>query len=244
MQDSAFWRKNALKQELTLTHINKIWVHHIHTHTYIMGQDHSFQPHPPSTFKLCKKMVRRVWHWIQSEFDVRILRTQNLWVLSSPCGSDGRESACNAETWVWSLGREDPLEEGMTAHSSILAWRMPWTEEPGRLQSMGSQRVRHDWVTFTSLHLPCSGSGHSDSLRWCLGECSQCLLLWLSFEFLLFPVKLPLFTQLFIKRGLMELLGFVLNWVTISFQPHSASLRFFPTAWVGVWDTPGSLQCV
>ena len=48
------------------------------------------------------------------------------------------------ETWVGSLGQEDPLEEEMTAHSSILAWRIPWTEEPGRLQSMGSQRVGHD----------------------------------------------------------------------------------------------------
>ena len=48
------------------------------------------------------------------------------------------------ETWVQSLGQEDPLEEGMATHSSILAWRNPWTEEPGRLQSMGSQRVRCD----------------------------------------------------------------------------------------------------
>ena len=48
------------------------------------------------------------------------------------------------ETRVPSLGREEPLEEGMATHSSILAWRIPWTEEPGGLQSMGSQRVRHD----------------------------------------------------------------------------------------------------
>ena len=48
------------------------------------------------------------------------------------------------ETWVWFLGREDPLEEGMATHSSILAWRIPWTEEPGGLQSMGSKRVGHD----------------------------------------------------------------------------------------------------
>ena len=46
--------------------------------------------------------------------------------------------------WVLSLGQEDPLEEGMATHSSILAWRIPWTEEPGELQSMGSQRVRQD----------------------------------------------------------------------------------------------------
>ena len=45
------------------------------------------------------------------------------------------------ETWVRSLGGEDPLEKGMVTHSSILVWRIPWTEEPGELQSMGSQRV-------------------------------------------------------------------------------------------------------
>jgi len=51
------------------------------------------------------------------------------------------------ETWVWSLGWEDPLEEGMATHSSIPAWSIPWTEKPGGLLSMGSQRVGHDWVT-------------------------------------------------------------------------------------------------
>ena len=48
------------------------------------------------------------------------------------------------ETWVQPLGGEDPLEEGMAAHSSLLAWRIPWTEEPGGLQSMGLQRVGHE----------------------------------------------------------------------------------------------------
>ena len=48
------------------------------------------------------------------------------------------------EAWVQSLVWEDPLEEGMATHSSILAWRIPWAEEPGKLQSMGLQRVRHD----------------------------------------------------------------------------------------------------
>ena len=48
------------------------------------------------------------------------------------------------ETWVQSLGREDPLEKEMATHSSILAWKIPWMEEPGRLQSMGSQRVGHE----------------------------------------------------------------------------------------------------
>ena len=48
------------------------------------------------------------------------------------------------EMWVQSLGQEDPLEERMATHSSILAWRIPWTEDPGGLQFIGSQRIRHD----------------------------------------------------------------------------------------------------
>ena len=53
------------------------------------------------------------------------------------------------ETWLWSQNWENSLEKGVAAHSLILAWRIPWTEEPGRLQSMGSQRVEHELVTFT-----------------------------------------------------------------------------------------------
>ena len=55
------------------------------------------------------------------------------------------------ETWVWSLGQEDPLEKEMATHSSILARRITWMEEPGGLQSTGSQRVRHNWATLLSL---------------------------------------------------------------------------------------------
>ena len=58
------------------------------------------------------------------------------------------------ETWVQSLGQEDPLEKEMATHSSTLAWKIPWTEEPGRLQSMGSQRVGHDGATSLSFYLP------------------------------------------------------------------------------------------
>ena len=49
------------------------------------------------------------------------------------------------KVWVWSLGQEDPLEEGMAIHSSILAWEILWTEEPGRLYSLWGHRVRQDW---------------------------------------------------------------------------------------------------
>ena len=60
------------------------------------------------------------------------------------------------ETWVQFLGREDPLEKEMATHSSIIAWRIPWTEEPGWLQSMGVARVGHDLATLLLLVNPCA----------------------------------------------------------------------------------------
>ena len=56
------------------------------------------------------------------------------------------------ETWVESLGQEDPLEKGMATHSSVLAWRIPWTEELGDLQSLVSQRIGHDGASNTHTH--------------------------------------------------------------------------------------------
>ena len=58
------------------------------------------------------------------------------------------------ETQIRSLSQEDPLEKGMATHPSILAWRTPWTEEPGWLQSIASQRVRHDWRDLACMHPP------------------------------------------------------------------------------------------
>ena len=92
-------------------------------------------------------------------------RTQGIKVLSLytsftadfPGGSEVKRLSAIGETQVRSLGWEDLLEKGMATHSSILAWRIPGMEEPGRLQSMGLQRVRHDWATsflFTSQHRP------------------------------------------------------------------------------------------
>ena len=57
------------------------------------------------------------------------------------------------ETQAWSLGQEDTLEEEMATHSSLPGWRIPWREDPARLQSVGSQRVRHDWATKHMIHL-------------------------------------------------------------------------------------------
>ena len=72
---------------------------------------------------------------------------QRCYILDFPGGSDGKESAYNAEDPDSSLGQEYPLEQSMATHSSILAWRIQWTEEPSRLQLTGSQRVKHNWVT-------------------------------------------------------------------------------------------------
>ena len=62
-------------------------------------------------------------------------------------GSEGKASVYNVGDWVWSLGQEDPLENKMSTHISILAWKIPLTEKPGGLQSLGSQRVGHNWAT-------------------------------------------------------------------------------------------------
>ena len=77
------------------------------------------------------------------------------------------------ETWVWSLGWEDPLEEEMATHSSVLAWRISSTEEPGGQQSMGSQRVRHDWATKHSTQHNIIFKGAPSSLLW-ISESDNC----------------------------------------------------------------------
>ena len=89
---------------------------------------------------------------------------------------------CLSATWetqVQSLGREDPLEKEMATHSSTLAWKIPWTEEPGRLWSMGSQRVGYNWVTSFSfpfslvtaymIHIKCMFINVKCSFIWRFG---------------------------------------------------------------------------
>ena len=83
--------------------------------------------------------------WCKAEIETPI-QYVNAYIVF-PGGSEVKCLPPMWETRVRSLGWEDPLEKEMVTHSSILAWRIPWTEKPGRLQSMGSQRVGHDWVT-------------------------------------------------------------------------------------------------
>ena len=105
------------------------------------GRDSSDPPLLPPSWHEIKTIILGSIHW-------RLEPSQGF-----PCGSDGKESAHSAvDQGVWSLSWEDPVEEGIATHSSILAWRIPWTEEPGRLQSMGLQRVRHDWSDLAHTH--------------------------------------------------------------------------------------------
>ena len=75
---------------------------------------------------------------------------KQLW--NFPRGSASKNLPTLKETQVRILDQEDPLEEGMATGSSLLAWRIPWTEEPGGLQSMGLQRIRHDWSNWAHMH--------------------------------------------------------------------------------------------
>ena len=75
---------------------------------------------------------------------------------SFPGGATGQEPACQCrrhETWIWSLGQEHPLEKEMATHASILAWKISWTEESGRLQSIALQRVRYDLSDLAHMYL-------------------------------------------------------------------------------------------
>ena len=107
------------------------------------------------------------------------------------------------ETQVWSLGWEDLLEKEMATHSSTLAWRIPWREEPGRLQSMGLQRVGHDWATS----------------QW-VWSVSHCSLIYISFMisdaqhlFMCFFYHL----YIFFREMSIQFLNPFLNWVTSFF---------------------------
>ena len=94
------------------------------------------------------------------------------------------------ETQVRSLGREDLLEKEMATHSGTIAWKIPWTEKPDRLQSMGSQRIRHDWVTSLSPSL-------SDRIQRWKG---RCVLLFLNY----FPLPSYSIMKLFSNREKIE----------------------------------------
>ena len=132
-----------------------------------------------------------------------------IWVLylGFPGGSDGKNLPAMQETSVWSLGWKDPLEKGMATHSSILTWKIPWTEEPGGLQSIGLQKVGHNWATNT--------------LTFIL------VLLFCAFLFFIFPLILCV-VSVFRRFGFSFLLSYSNSvWMLPSFFYWKASALFF-----------------
>ena len=101
-------------------------------------------------YKVNPNSISIIWGWGAER---KINENGLMFMMSFPDGSDGKNPSAVQEIRFPSLGWEDPLEKEMATHSSILAWRIPWTEEPGRLQSMRLQRVGygHGWIFHTTL---------------------------------------------------------------------------------------------
>ena len=150
------------------------------------------------------------------------------------------------DTWVRSLGREDPLEKEVATHSSILAWRIPWTEEPGRLESTGSQRVRYDWATSLSLCLKCSlgisnfleeisGLSHSIVFLPCTDHCGR-----LSYLSLLFIGTLH--SNGYIFPFLLCLLLLFLSQLFV--RPPQTAILLFCISFSWGWSFLGDATCL
>ena len=103
---------------------------------------------PPCVCYIKETGIQTPVRWYSRVLSRHLLRHPAFLSRYLPGGSDSKASATMRETWVQSLGQEDLLEKEIAICSSILSWKIPWTEKPGRLQSMGSQRVREDF-TFT-----------------------------------------------------------------------------------------------
>ena len=95
--------------------------------------------------------MRETWAKRQSRKAQRMFRRQGGFTVFK-IQDTGRTRQETQETWVWSLGWKDPLEEEMATHSIVLAWTIPWTEKPGELESIVPQRVRHDWTNLACMH--------------------------------------------------------------------------------------------
>ena len=119
---------------------------------------HPFAQPPTSLFSIKKQSVLCIYQFCLDLFVLCLYFTWkwNHTVFIFIVDQLVKDLPAMQETQVQFLGQEDPLEKGMANHSSILAWRFRWTEKPGRLQSMWSQRVGHDWATNISLHFTSS----------------------------------------------------------------------------------------
>ena len=118
----------------------------------LAGASDSFAVPTDSGMSLPKRIVKEIWEkkWLSSKLSAPLFSGV---IITSTCTYQGlpqwlsdEDPCAMQETQIRSLGQREPLEEGMAVHSSILAWRISWTEEPGGLQSMGSERGRYDWT--------------------------------------------------------------------------------------------------
>ena len=113
------------------------------TWVWVNSQSWWWTGRPGVLWFMGSQRVRHVWA-------TELNWTENVW-MASLVAQRLKPTPAMRDTWVRSLGWEDPLEKEMATHSSILAWRIQWMEEPGGLQSIGSQRVGYNWVTLVSL---------------------------------------------------------------------------------------------
>ena len=135
------YKDNFLKNHKTLFHSN-FTILLIHSHQQCMRL--------PISLSLCQHLLLSVFIFGMLESMTWCLAVLLIWsslIMTSLVAQTVKRLSIMWETRVRALGWGDPLEKEMAIHSSTIAWRIPWTEEPGRLQSMGSQRVEHDWAT-------------------------------------------------------------------------------------------------
>ena len=145
------------------------------------------------------------------------------------------------ETWVQSLGREDLLEKETATHSSILTWKIPWTEEPRRLQSTGSQRVGHDWATslfFLMMGNQCKRCRNSiirqkRSMEWTNHVVNQLIYSWISeswfsYDYLQKSTE-KLLNHVNLKNYQKDLVTIVLNFIIYSITSKNSRMNI-PTS--------------
>ena len=144
MLSRAIYRVNAIPIKIPMTFfieleqiiLKVVWKHkRLQIAKRILRKNRAERIMLPDFWLYCKITVNKsVWYWHKGGSQVA------QWVKNPPAVKEIQQPQ------VWFLGQEDPLDKGMAIHSSILVWRIPWTEERGRLQSIGSQRVGRDWT--------------------------------------------------------------------------------------------------
>ena len=147
------------------------------------------------------------------------------------------------ETWVRSLDREDPLEKEMATHPSTLAWKIPWTEEPYRLQSMGSQRFGHDWATSLHFTFPISIPVQCLFNHWWNKYMSSCLsqisfrhiTCWINPHWLIYYIALIVLVSCLKIHIFLGSVHSMWNYIEIQRSRESSYFYYLHLLRVGIW---------